>query len=390
MRMPVGITGATADHCIFRNSLLKQIPGGGGRTVMSRNDHIAGKIQSQITDRFLTGRLRISRKQEMIASVFQSDRNRIIVIIAADRLGRKNRKFPASEGEIRSWFRMLHSQSLRGNTVLERLIDLRILHIIRADHIFYGKTVQTSYETSHMILIIMGGDHIVDGRNILFLQIRNHETGMSPVTAVIQKILSPRLYQDRKSLSHIQKMDSHCRVSRSSLSCISSRGNSCGCQQNKQQRKKKRLQFSAKRKFVMHEKSPLIISIFSGKIIKQKIKKCKKIHVLYRLLTAVYNVRIIKVQNTVQKRRAYMLAVNYTNLRENMKNYMDKVTDDYETMIVTRKNNRNVVMMSEESYNNLMENLYLMEDRANYDWIMESKKQLQEGKAGIHKLKEVE
>ena len=85
-----------------------------------------------------------------------------------------------------------------------------------------------------------------------------------------------------------------------------------------------------------------------------------------------------------------MLAVNYTNLRENMKNYMDKVTDDYETMIVTRKNNRNVVMMSEESYNNLMENLYLMEDRANYDWIMEAKKQLQEGKAGIHKLKEVE
>ena len=99
---------------------------------------------------------------------------------------------------------------------------------------------------------------------------------------------------------------------------------------------------------------------------------------MYRLLTSAYNVRIIKVQNTVQKRRAYMLAVNYTNLRENMKNYMDKVTDDYETMIVTRKNNRNV------------ENLYLMEDRANYDWIMESKKQLQEGKAGIHKLKEVE
>ena len=32
-----------------------------------------------------------------------------------------------------------------------------------------------------------------------------------------------------------------------------------------------------------------------------------------------------------------MLAVNYTNLRDNMKTYMDKVTDDYETMIVTRK-----------------------------------------------------
>ena len=37
-----------------------------------------------------------------------------------------------------------------------------------------------------------------------------------------------------------------------------------------------------------------------------------------------------------------MLAVNYTNLRDNMKRYMDQVTDDYETMIVTRKNNKNV------------------------------------------------
>ena len=69
-----------------------------------------------------------------------------------------------------------------------------------------------------------------------------------------------------------------------------------------------------------------------------------------------------------------MLAVNYTNLRENMKTYMDKVTDDYETMIVTRKDNRNVVMISEESYNNLMENVYVMGNKANYDWLLESKK----------------
>ena len=35
-----------------------------------------------------------------------------------------------------------------------------------------------------------------------------------------------------------------------------------------------------------------------------------------------------------------MLAVNDTNLCENMKLYMDKVTNDYETMIVTRKNKK--------------------------------------------------
>ena len=62
-----------------------------------------------------------------------------------------------------------------------------------------------------------------------------------------------------------------------------------------------------------------------------------------------------------------MLAVNYINLRDNMKTYMDKVTDDYETMIVTRKDNKNVVMLSEESYNNLMENIHVMGNKANYD-----------------------
>ena len=85
-----------------------------------------------------------------------------------------------------------------------------------------------------------------------------------------------------------------------------------------------------------------------------------------------------------------MLAVNYTNLRDNMKTYMDKVTDDYETMIVTRKDNKNVVMLSEETYNNLMENVYVMGNKANYDWLMESKAQLESGHISVHSLKEVD
>ena len=84
-----------------------------------------------------------------------------------------------------------------------------------------------------------------------------------------------------------------------------------------------------------------------------------------------------------------MLAVNYTNLRDNMKTYMDKVTDDYETMIVTRKDNKNVVMLSEETYNNLMENVYVMGNKANYDWLIESKAQLENGNFSVKKLAEV-
>ena len=85
-----------------------------------------------------------------------------------------------------------------------------------------------------------------------------------------------------------------------------------------------------------------------------------------------------------------MLAVNYTNLRDNMKSYMDKVTDDYETVIVTRKDNKNVVMISEEAYNNLMENVHVMGNKSNYDWLMESKAQLEKGNFSVHKLTEVD
>lgn len=85
-----------------------------------------------------------------------------------------------------------------------------------------------------------------------------------------------------------------------------------------------------------------------------------------------------------------MLAVNYTNLRDNMKTYLDKVTDDYETIIITRKDNKNVVMLSEESYNNLMENVYIMGNKTNYDWLIESKAQLEKGKVSTKNLVEVE
>lgn len=50
-----------------------------------------------------------------------------------------------------------------------------------------------------------------------------------------------------------------------------------------------------------------------------------------------------------------MLAVNYTNLRDKMKMYMDKVTDDYETMIITRKNHKNVPLRRNNQFMNLMQ-----------------------------------
>lgn len=52
-----------------------------------------------------------------------------------------------------------------------------------------------------------------------------------------------------------------------------------------------------------------------------------------------------------------MLAVNYSTIRKNLKDYCDEATDNNEVVIVTRKDEKNVVLMSLEQYNLVMKAL---------------------------------
>lgn len=52
-----------------------------------------------------------------------------------------------------------------------------------------------------------------------------------------------------------------------------------------------------------------------------------------------------------------MLAVNYSTIRENLKSYCDKVSEDRETVIVTRKNEKNVVIISLDEWNEMQKTL---------------------------------
>ena len=85
-----------------------------------------------------------------------------------------------------------------------------------------------------------------------------------------------------------------------------------------------------------------------------------------------------------------MLAINYSTLRNSMKKYFDIITDSIETIVVTRKSGDNIVMMSEETYNNLIENSYLTQNKRNYDWLMESKSQVESGKTISKDIKDLE
>ena len=85
-----------------------------------------------------------------------------------------------------------------------------------------------------------------------------------------------------------------------------------------------------------------------------------------------------------------MIATNYSEVRNNLKAYCDKATKDYETIIITRKNNENVVLMSEEEYNNLMENLYIRSNLKYYQRLVESINEVEKGNVKEHDLIEVD
>jgi antitoxin YefM len=82
-----------------------------------------------------------------------------------------------------------------------------------------------------------------------------------------------------------------------------------------------------------------------------------------------------------------MLAVNYSTIRSNLKDYCDKATDENETVIVTRKDEKNVVLISLEQYNYVMKALRNAEYLEKID---KSMQQIKEGKIVTKTIEELE
>ena len=82
-----------------------------------------------------------------------------------------------------------------------------------------------------------------------------------------------------------------------------------------------------------------------------------------------------------------MLAVNYSTIRNNLKEYCDKVTDEDETVIVTRKDEKNVVIISLEEYNAMVK---AARNAAYLEIVDRSIAQLESGKVVTKTMAELE
>jgi len=71
-----------------------------------------------------------------------------------------------------------------------------------------------------------------------------------------------------------------------------------------------------------------------------------------------------------------MDAISYSALRANLAGTMDRVCDDREPIVVTRKNGRSVVMLSLEDYTSLEETAHLLQSPANAERLLSAIEQL--------------
>ena len=74
-----------------------------------------------------------------------------------------------------------------------------------------------------------------------------------------------------------------------------------------------------------------------------------------------------------------MDAISYTHARNNLARTLDKVCDDHDPIIITRRNQRSVVLISLEDYQALEETVYLLRSRKNARRLLESIAEIESG-----------
>jgi PHD/YefM family antitoxin component YafN of YafNO toxin-antitoxin module len=75
-----------------------------------------------------------------------------------------------------------------------------------------------------------------------------------------------------------------------------------------------------------------------------------------------------------------MIAKMFSEARNGFTDLCDMVNNNDETVIVARNNHKNVVIMAEHEYNNMLENLHVRKSPAMYQRILEGNRQIDQGK----------
>jgi antitoxin YefM len=76
-----------------------------------------------------------------------------------------------------------------------------------------------------------------------------------------------------------------------------------------------------------------------------------------------------------------MEVINYTDFRKKMKQKLDSVSDDNDVVIVSRTNNKNVVLLSMAQYNSWNETMHLIKSDKNRKRLDDAIAEMKRGKS---------
>jgi len=79
-------------------------------------------------------------------------------------------------------------------------------------------------------------------------------------------------------------------------------------------------------------------------------------------------------------------SITYTTAREKLADTISRVCEDHAPVIVTKRRDKSVVIMSLEDYESLMETTHLLRSPRNARRLLESIQQLETGRGRTHKL----
>jgi len=71
-------------------------------------------------------------------------------------------------------------------------------------------------------------------------------------------------------------------------------------------------------------------------------------------------------------KRIMMQAVVYSHARNNLREIINQVCDNFEEFIITTKNKQSAVLISQEEYNSMKETIYLLSSKNNRDRLLDA------------------
>ena len=74
-----------------------------------------------------------------------------------------------------------------------------------------------------------------------------------------------------------------------------------------------------------------------------------------------------------------MQVINFTEARNNLKSVLDRVVDDVDYTIITRRDAENAVVISMDSFNSMLETMHLLRSPANAAHLARSIEQYKTG-----------